>query len=117
MEIIVKLDKDTEALLMQMAESISLLASATGFRQGQEPKEVKPVPTVEAPKEETPKTEEPKKEQTIKLADVRNILAQLTKLGRAAEAKTLIESFGAEKLTEVNPDMYPELLAKAKELI
>ena len=72
----------------------------------------------ESPKEEV--KEEPKEEvpteQAISLEEVRAKLTALSESGKQAEAKDLITSAGAKKLTEIPKEKYAELLAKAEKL-
>lgn len=50
------------------------------------------------------------------LEDVRAALAALNKSGKKAEVQTLINSFGADKLSGIPAEKYGELMAKAGEL-
>jgi len=50
------------------------------------------------------------------LEQVRAKLADLTRKGKRAEVKALIQSFGVSKLSEVPADKYAELMAKAEEI-
>ncbi len=52
----------------------------------------------------------------ISLEDVRAVLADKSRLGFTAKIKELLTSFGANKLSEVSPSNYAELLSLAKEL-
>ena len=53
----------------------------------------------------------------IKLEDVRAVLADISRKGHTKEMKALLTEFGAEKLSEVDPSYYPDLLQKAKEVL
>ena len=53
----------------------------------------------------------------IKLEDVRAVLADISRKGHTKEMKALLTEFGAEKLSEVDPSHYPDLLQKAKEVL
>lgn len=55
-----------------------------------------------------------KEEPKITLEDVRARLAQLSRDGKTAQVKTLIQKYGANKLSEVNPDDYEALLLDAE---
>jgi len=57
---------------------------------------------------------EPKKELTIET--VRAALALKTQAGKQAEIKALIASYGAGKLTDLDPKYYDELVSKAEVL-
>lgn len=73
--------------------------------------------------EETPVKEEPVKEDAAAateaaptMEEVRAVLGKLQKAGRRDEVKKLLKSVGAEKLPEVDPKYYAELIQKAGEL-
>lgn len=53
---------------------------------------------------------------THTLEEVRATLAALNKAGKRAQVKALLQEFGTEKLTEVNPDDFPALMKKAATL-
>ena len=55
-----------------------------------------------------------KEEPKITLEDVRARLAQLSRDGKTAQVKALIQKYGANKLSEVNPDDYEALLLDAE---
>src|SRR5574343_1251228 len=81
------------------------------------PKTRKPAatqPAVEAappaPAEPAPAVESPSKPE-VTLVQVRAKLAALKDAGKAVEARELLQAFGAERLTEIPADKYPELLA------
>jgi len=52
-------------------------------------------------------------EPEVKQEEVRKVLAEMSKRGKTAEVKTLLEKYGASKLSEVNPKDYAELLKEA----
>lgn len=58
--------------------------------------------------------EEPKKEVT--LIDVRTALAKLSKEGYTNDVKALLNKYGAEKLSAVNPNDYEAILKDAEVL-
>ena len=60
---------------------------------------------------------EPDTAPAIKLEDVRAVLADISRKGHTKEMKELLTEFGAEKLSEVDPSHYPDLLQKAKEVL
>ena len=49
----------------------------------------------------------------VKPEEVRKVLAEMSKRGKTAEVKALLQKYGAEKLSEVNPKDYAELLKEA----
>ena len=51
-----------------------------------------------------------------KLEDVRRILADISRSGKTAEMKALLERFGASKLSEIEPKKYAALLSEAQEI-
>lgn len=81
-------------------------------------------------KEEIPPKKEEKKEEMVKeeevppaepettytLVEVRAKLSELTKNGKKAQVKELLNSFGVEKLVNIKEEDYPELMKKAGEL-
>jgi hypothetical protein len=80
------------------------------------------VKAVEAPPAEpmkpkkAPKAEAKPAETVITLEDVRAKLATLAQAGKQNEVKELLASFGATKLTEVDPASFADLIAKADAL-
>ncbi len=60
--------------------------------------------------------QEPKSEKVLKLEDVRAVLADKSRSGKTVEVKALITSFGAEKLSDIDPNSYAELMKKAEVL-
>lgn len=65
-------------------------------------------------KKEYEKNHPVKEEPKITLEDVRARLAQLSREGKTAQVKALIQKYGANKLSEVNPDDYEALLLDAE---
>ena len=65
-------------------------------------------------KKEYEKNHPVKEEPKITLEDVRARLAQLSRDGKTAQVKDLIQKYGANKLSEVNPDDYEALLLDAE---
>lgn len=58
------------------------------------------------------KKEKPKPE--IKLEDVRAVLAEKSRAGHTAEVRTLLQKYGAEKLSAVDPANYEALMKDAE---
>ena len=52
-------------------------------------------------------------EPEIKPEEVRKVLVEMSKRGKTAEVKALLEKYGASKLSEVNPKDYAYLLKDA----
>ena len=69
-----------------------------------------------APKEETvpEKAVSAEAEPTIKLEDVRAVLADISRNGKTAEMKALLSKFGVSKLSDLDPGKYGDLLAEAE---
>jgi len=55
-------------------------------------------------------------EKKLVLEDVRSVLAQKSIEGHTAEIQALIRKYGAEKLSQVDPVHYPDLLREAEVL-
>ena len=53
---------------------------------------------------------------SIKLEDVRTVLAEISRSGKTAQMKELLGRFGAAKLSDVKAEDYPTLLEAAKEV-
>lgn len=54
--------------------------------------------------------------EPLKIEDVRAVLAKLSSQGKTSEMKALLSQFGANKLSEVDPAKYAELLAEAQKI-
>jgi hypothetical protein len=78
------------------------------------PKAEKPAPTPVEVTEAEAVPEPPTR--SITLDEVRVALGNLSQNGKQAEVKKLIASFGVEKLSAIDSDLYGELLAKAEAL-
>lgn len=50
----------------------------------------------------------------LTLEEVRAVLADKSRQGHTAEIRTLLQKYGANKLSEISPENYPALLAEAK---
>jgi hypothetical protein len=62
---------------------------------------------------------EPEKETeklTLTLVDVRTLLAKKSRAGHTAEIKALLQKYGADRLSEINPTNYEALMHDAEEL-
>ena len=62
----------------------------------------------------TPKSPQKK---TTELAEVRALLAEISRSGKTAEVKKLLEGHGYQKLSEVKDEFYDELMKEARELL
>lgn len=55
--------------------------------------------------------------QTPALAEVRALLTEVSRSGKTAEVKKLLESHGCSKLSEVKDELYEELMKEARALL
>ena len=67
-----------------------------------------------APEEVTVPAETSKPE--LKLEDVRAVLADISRAGHTAEVRALIEKYGADRLSKVDPKNYEAMLRDAEVL-
>ena len=67
------------------------------------------------PKAEPAAKEEPKKPE-VSLEKVRGSLAEKSRSGKTTEVRELIKKYGANKLSEIDPVHYADLLKDAEEL-
>ena len=65
---------------------------------------------------EAPIATEPSKCKTVTLEQVRAVLAEKSRNGHTSEVRELLEKHGATKLSEIDPEAYPALLADAEGL-
>jgi hypothetical protein len=63
------------------------------------------------PAEETPVTE-----PALTLEDVRAILAEKSRAGHTAEIRSLLQKYGADRLSQLDPSNYKALLAEVEVL-
>lgn len=52
----------------------------------------------------------------LTLEDVRKVLTEKSRAGKTSDVKALLKKHGSNKLSEVNPDDYEELLKEAEGL-
>lgn len=67
-----------------------------------------------AKEEKKPAAKEPEKE--LAFTDVRAKLAELSKAGHTAQIKEILKRHGAEKLSDIRPEDYGEILKEAEGL-
>ena len=95
-------------LMLDVAKNLHLLADSVQAVCGL---------ITEGLKEEKP---EPKKEEakkpSITLEKVRGILAEKSRDGHTKEVRAIIEKFGADKLSEIDPKDYEAVLKEAEVL-
>ncbi|MCQ4922224.1 hypothetical protein NE686_03950 [Tissierella carlieri] len=67
--------------------------------------------------EETePKKKEKPTNRKIKLEEVRAVLAEKSQAGMTAKVREIIQKYGAERLSEIEPKYYGDILKNAEEL-
>lgn len=116
---IIEAINDTARSLTNLSKVLVAVAEKT---EGVPAVQAVTVDAKEEPKKATKKTEaketpiEPKKEETVTLEMVRSVLAEKSQAGFTDKVKALLESFGANKLSDVKEENYAALLEKAKEL-
>ena len=120
------MDNEVIAMALRMiGKNICLIADCIC----KEDDTVQPV-TEEKPKKKTRKTAKAKTEEptetheaepvpeeekpTITFEQIRAALAQKSRDGYTSAVKNLVESFGAEKLSEIKPEHYAEILKQAE---
>ncbi len=124
MEITIKIEAPAlvdaiNALAVAIAGNIELLLDGPGARANvtETAKNVtnKAETVTETAKNVTKDVEtETKTDSTFTLEQVRAKLADLSRGGKQAEVKALLNKLGAKKLTEVPEDKYPELMREAE---
>ena len=109
----------------RLTETVAILGSAVAFKKGlvktarsaldraltEAEEEDVPVEEDTAAEEDAPAEE---KAATITLEEVRAKLAALSQGGKQAEVKALITKYGAQKLSDIPEDKYPDLLKDAE---
>ena len=108
--------------IAKLSKTLTILATELESAPTQEP-----VKDAVAPKEAPKKAEatgevdssETSTEATknpVTIEQVRAVMAEKSQAGLTAQVKALLESFGAAKLSAVNPEDYEALLEAAKEI-
>ena len=64
--------------------------------------------------EEKQEAEAPPQPPQLELSDVRAVLAKKSSAGHTAEVRELLAKHGVKKLSEIDPEEYPALLAEAE---
>ena len=106
----VKMNPDTEQKLLKVAEDLRSLADSV--------QAVCSLVTDSLPgkkKEERPGPEA-KPEPEIPLEKVRGILAEKSRAGHTAEVRAIIQKYGADRLSDINPKDYAMVLKEAEVL-
>lgn len=100
-----------------MAEGVRTLAEQTGCSCGSgQGNSVENTATL--PESETQEQESQEEPQTavVTIAEVRAVMADKSQEGKSQQVKDLIKTYGAEKLSEVQPEKYQALLADVRRL-
>ena len=71
---------------------------------------------VNIPAKKEDKKTESKEETTVTIEQVRTVLADKSQAGLTAEVKSLLEFFGANKLSAVKPEDYAAVYVAAKDI-
>lgn len=105
-------------LLLQVTDDVQALAGSLrelveAMRSG-EPEQVGTPESKQEPVVGTDSEDAEVKQPTLE--EVRGLLARKSQEGKSAEVKALIEKFGANRLSEIQPESYNALLAEAERL-
>ena len=101
-----KTKADVTELLLKTADDLTALADSVRALCAS---------LADSPQEEA-KEKPAKKKQTIPLEKVRGVLAEKSRDGYTAEVRAIIQSFGAERLSEIDSANYEAVLKKAEVL-
>lgn len=108
------------AAILALAEALSkvnLGANISSVTEEKiEVKEIEPKAEAVTKEKEVKENKGQEAEKTIELEEVRKVLATKSKNGKQAEVKELIKKYGVNKLTDIHPCNYKELLELAEVL-
>lgn len=108
------------AAILALVEALPKVNLATGISSVVEDtvrvKEIEPKVEEVTKEKEVKEKKERVVENTIALEEVRKVLATKSKNGKQAEVKELIKRYGVNKLTDIHPCNYKELLELAEVL-
>lgn len=107
----IKLLLDVVEDIRSLANSLQAVAAALG--QSDQETAAAPAPAPETPPAPAPAAPPPK---AITLEEVRAVLAERSHDGYTAEVRGLLQKYGAEKLSGVDPKHYAALLKDAEVL-
>lgn len=103
----IKLLLDVIEDICSLGDSLQALADAMASDE----------PTGEKPKKKSKKAEPVKEEpKAVTLEEVRGVLAELSRAGKTAEVKAIITKHGAEKLSDIDPAEFADVLKDAEVL-
>lgn len=112
----IKLLLDVVNDMRSLADSIQAVCDAIAF---DEPAETSQAEAPAAVQEESPKKPgkaEAVKQPEITLEQVRGVLADKSRSGKTAEVRAIIQKYGADRLSGIDPKDYPAVLADAEVL-
>ena len=112
----IKLLLDVVNDMRSLADSIQAVCDAIA---SDEPTEMSQAETSAAVPEESPEEAEKskaEKQPEITLEQVRSILADKSRSGKTAEVRAIIQKYGADRLSGIDPKDYPAVLADAEVL-
>lgn len=108
------------AAILALAEALSkvnLGANISSVTEEKiEVKEIEPKAEAVTKEKEVKENKGQEAEKTITLEEVRKVLATKSKNGKQVEVKELIKKYGVNKLTDIHPFNYKELLELAEAL-
>lgn len=99
----------TAEIILNAVKELKALFSENSVATTEKP-EAKPLPDKISDKKEAPKEEA----RTYSFTDVRGIMAGLSGQGKKAEARALLEKFGAKRLSDVKEEDYAALVHEAQ---
>lgn len=108
----IKLLLDVVNDMRSLADSIQAVCDAIA---SDEPTEMSQAETPSAVPEEAEKSKA-EKQPEITLEQVRSILADKSRSGKTAEVRAIIQKYGADRLSGIDPKDYPAVLADAEVL-
>ena len=105
----IKLLLDLVNDVRSVADDLQTLADALSSDEpeNKEKPKTEPTPTMEAPA--------PEQAKTIRLEDVRAVLAAKSREGYGDKVRELIRKYGGSKLSDVDPAKYSAMLKEAEE--
>ncbi|TDT71518.1 hypothetical protein EV215_0894 [Hypnocyclicus thermotrophus] len=99
----IKLLLDVVGDMRSLADSIQAVCDAMGTDESAESTKL----TTET---------KPTKETKLTLEEVRGVLAQKSQIGFTSEVRAIIQKYGVNRLSEVDPKHYAKILKSAEEL-
>lgn len=102
--------------LAQVLGNFDYPVNMPGSEKGEVQTSPEPQPKQEQKKEQ-PKKQAKTSEQAITLETVRGKMVELARAGQQPKMKEIIESFGADKLSDIPEDKYPEVIKKVEAVL